>query len=187
MVFPRVISDQQVRQSDYVTSNLVLFGTRETNAIIEKFADRLPLHLDAGAGDYGLLYIYPMNRHYLLINSGLPWWTQPKQAAGEQGLLGLSLAYGEIQHNRLGPAASPEAPVIPLSGWWEAAGNLPRDVDAGGRVESQVVHTLQEGVEAVAQTHLVEVDVATLLDRSRQVHRSVPLGLPAPEGTSAEL
>jgi len=86
MVFPRVISDQQVRQSDYVTSNLVLFGTRETNAIIEKFADRLPLHLDADAADYGLLYIYPMNRHYLLINSGLPWWTPPKQAAGEQGL-----------------------------------------------------------------------------------------------------
>ncbi|NLE34306.1 MAG: prolyl oligopeptidase family serine peptidase [Bacteroidales bacterium] len=86
MVFPRVISDQQVRQSDYVTSNLVLFGTRETNAIIEKFADRLPLHLDVDASDCGLLYIYPMNRHYLLINSGLPWWIPPKQAAGQQGL-----------------------------------------------------------------------------------------------------
>lgn len=86
MVFPRVISDQQVRQSDYVTSNLVLFGTRETNAIIEKFADRLPLHLDVDAPDCGLLYIYPMNRHYLLISSGLPWWTPPKQAAGQQGL-----------------------------------------------------------------------------------------------------
>jgi dienelactone hydrolase len=86
MVFPRVISDQQVRQSDYVTSNLILFGTRETNAVIEKFADRLPLHLYAGTGDYGLLYIYPMNRHYLLISSGLPWWTPPKQAAREQSL-----------------------------------------------------------------------------------------------------
>ena len=86
MVFPRVISDQQVRQSDYVTSNLVLFGTRETNAIIEQFADRLPLHLDADAPDYGLLYIYPMNRHYLLISSGLPWWTPPKKACGQQGL-----------------------------------------------------------------------------------------------------
>lgn len=86
MVFPRVISDKQIRQSDYVTSNLVLFGTRETNAIIEKFADKLPVHLDADANEYGLLYIFPMNRHYLLINSGLPWWTPPKQAAGQQGL-----------------------------------------------------------------------------------------------------
>ncbi|MCK7542179.1 MAG: hypothetical protein MZV63_70530 [Marinilabiliales bacterium] len=37
MVFPGVISDKEVRQSDYVTSNLILFGTKETNAIIEKF------------------------------------------------------------------------------------------------------------------------------------------------------
>jgi len=86
MVFPRVISDQQVRQSDYVTSNLILFGTRETNTIIEKFADKLPMHLDATAHDYGLLYIYPMNRHYLLVSSGLPWWTPPKQTTGQQGL-----------------------------------------------------------------------------------------------------
>lgn len=86
MVFPRVIADKDIRQSDYVTSNLVLFGTRETNAIIEKFADRLPLHLDADAADYGLLFIYPMNRHYLLINSGLPWWTPSEEASGQQGL-----------------------------------------------------------------------------------------------------
>ena len=86
MVFPRVIADKDVRQSDYVTSNLVLFGTRETNAVIEKFADRLPMHLNAEAEEYGLVYIYPMNRHYLLINSGLPWWTPPEQEAGQQGL-----------------------------------------------------------------------------------------------------
>ena len=86
MVFPRVIADKDVRQSDYVTSNLILFGTRETNAIIEKFADRLPMHLDDEAAEYGLIYIYPMNRHYLLINSGLPWWTTPKEATAQQGL-----------------------------------------------------------------------------------------------------
>ena len=85
MVFPRVIADKDVRQSDYVTSNLVLFGTRETNAIIEKFADNLPFHLDKDASDYGLVYIFSLNRHYVLVNSGLPWWTLPKNASGQGG------------------------------------------------------------------------------------------------------
>ena len=83
MIFPRVISDQAVRQSDIETSNLVLFGTRETNSIIEKYADELPMHLDADANDYSLLYIYPMNGRYLLINSGQSWWTLPK--GGDDG------------------------------------------------------------------------------------------------------
>lgn len=85
MVFPRVIADRDVRSSDYVRSNLILFGTRETNSVIEKFADQLPMHLDPQAVNYGLVYIYPMNRHYLLINSGLPWWTPPKKQAGQGG------------------------------------------------------------------------------------------------------
>lgn len=86
MVFPRVVSDKEVRQSDYVTSNLILFGTKETNAIIDKFSDKLPMHLNPDAEDYGLVYIFPMNRHYILINSGLPWWTPPKKAPGQGGL-----------------------------------------------------------------------------------------------------
>jgi len=86
MVFPRVVSDREVRQSDYVTSNLILFGTRETNAIIDKFSDKLPIHLNTGADGYGLVYIFPMNRHYILVNSGLPWWTSPKAAPGQGGL-----------------------------------------------------------------------------------------------------
>ena len=85
MVFPRVIADREVRASDYVTSNLILFGTRETNSVIEKFADRLPVHLDPKAENYGLVYIFPMNRHYILVNSGLPWWTPPKKQAGQGG------------------------------------------------------------------------------------------------------
>ncbi len=85
MVFPRVIADKDVRSSDYVRSNLILFGTRETNSIIEKFADNLPLHLDPAAENYGLVYIFPMNRHYILVNSGLPWWTPPKKLAGQGG------------------------------------------------------------------------------------------------------
>ena len=83
MVFPRVIADKDIRASDYVTSNLILFGTRETNSVIEKFADNLPVHLEREATGYGLVYIFPLNRHYVLINSGLPWWTPPKSAEGQ--------------------------------------------------------------------------------------------------------
>ena len=80
MIFPRVISDVQVRQSDYDKSNLILFGTRETNSIIEKFADRLPMSLKSDARDYGLVYVFPLNNHYVLVNSGLPWWTPASKA-----------------------------------------------------------------------------------------------------------
>ena len=86
MVFPRVLSDKELRQSDYDNSNLILFGTKETNAIIAKFADRLPVQLSNDAKDYGLLYIFPVNKHYVLINSGLPWWTPPKKAPGQGGM-----------------------------------------------------------------------------------------------------
>jgi len=78
MVFPRAIPDRDVRPSDLSTSNLVLFGTRETNALIERFADRLPLALDQAAGPgYGLAFIYPIDGRYVVVSSGLPWWTQP--------------------------------------------------------------------------------------------------------------
>lgn len=75
MAFPRVLSDKEVRPSDLASSHLILFGTKETNSIIAKFSGQLPLHLDSSAVDYGLLYIFPRGEHYVLINSGLPWWT----------------------------------------------------------------------------------------------------------------
>lgn len=78
MIFPRVIADTEIRQSDYEVSNLILFGTSKTNHVINEFADRLPIHLKNGTGEYGLVYIFPMNTHYVLINSGLPWWTEPE-------------------------------------------------------------------------------------------------------------
>ncbi len=85
MVFPRVVADRDVRPDDYVKSNLILFGTRETNSVIAKFAADLPMHLEKGGDEYGLVYIYPMNRRYLLINSGLPWWTPPAGEGAEAG------------------------------------------------------------------------------------------------------
>ncbi len=92
MVFPRVMADRELRQSDFETSNLILFGTRETNSIIEKFADKLPLHLNANADNYGLVYVYPMNDRYVLINSGLSWWTPERPKEGEQ-TVGMRLAF----------------------------------------------------------------------------------------------
>jgi poly(3-hydroxybutyrate) depolymerase len=84
MVFPRAISDKEVRESDYQHSNLILFGTAKTNAIIQKFEEKLPMELSSGENEYGLLYIYPANEHYLLINSGLEWWTPSEEKKGKQ-------------------------------------------------------------------------------------------------------
>jgi pimeloyl-ACP methyl ester carboxylesterase len=85
MVFPRTVAAGAIRQSDFNVSNLVLFGNKETNSVIAKFANRLPMHLDANAKDYGLVYIYPIDGHYVLINSGLPWWTPARQSAAGSG------------------------------------------------------------------------------------------------------
>ncbi|MBN1387043.1 MAG: hypothetical protein JW965_01265, partial [Bacteroidales bacterium] len=54
MIFPRVLADNGVRQSDIETSNLVLFGTAATNSMIHKYADRLPVQLKEDVDDYGL-------------------------------------------------------------------------------------------------------------------------------------
>lgn len=74
MVFPRVVADRDVRPSDLESANLVLFGTRETNGIIARFGDRLPVHLDGASQAHGLVYVYPIEDRYVLVNSGLPWW-----------------------------------------------------------------------------------------------------------------
>lgn len=75
MFFPRVVADKEVRKSDIESSNLILFGTKETNSVIAQHAARLPLHLNASAKDYGLFYIFPVDQHYVAVSSGLPWWT----------------------------------------------------------------------------------------------------------------
>ena len=71
--FP-VKADTAVTPEDLDSSDLVLFGTRESNSLIARFAPVLPLALNAGAADYGLLFIAPVGSHYALVSSGLPWW-----------------------------------------------------------------------------------------------------------------
>ena len=34
------------------------------------------LALNAGAADYGLMFVYPVDGRYVVIHSGLPWWTR---------------------------------------------------------------------------------------------------------------
>jgi poly(3-hydroxybutyrate) depolymerase len=82
MVFPRVMSDKEVRPSDLKDANLILFGTKETNTVIEKYSDRLPLQLNAAsANDFGLLYVFPLDGHYVAVSSGLTWWTGAQPGA----------------------------------------------------------------------------------------------------------
>jgi hypothetical protein len=76
MVFPRVLADREVRPSDLESASLVLFGTRETNSLIAKYGDRLPMQFNKEAEPgYGLVYIFPIDKHYVLVSSGLPWWS----------------------------------------------------------------------------------------------------------------
>ena len=78
------------------TSNLLLFGTKETNSVIARFADRLPLALQAGAADYGVVFAAPSgDDHYLLVNSGPPWWTGAEQTK-RTGLSFLNAPYSVL-------------------------------------------------------------------------------------------
>jgi len=80
--FPRILADKEVRPSDLKNANLILFGTRETNLLIDQYRKDLPLHLDASDKTHGLVYIYPVGSHYVVISSGLPWWSGQQQAQG---------------------------------------------------------------------------------------------------------
>lgn len=74
MFFPRILADKEVRASDLASSNLILFGVKETNSVIQQIESLLPMHLDPADQDHGLVYIYPHNERYVVVNSGQPWW-----------------------------------------------------------------------------------------------------------------
>jgi predicted esterase len=78
MIFPRVMADKDLRPFDIESSNLILFGTKETNTMIAKYAEQLPLTWSGGEAENGLAYVFPVGKKYVLVNSGLPWW----EAAG---------------------------------------------------------------------------------------------------------
>jgi predicted esterase len=70
-----VKADKDVTEQDLASSDLVLFGNAQTNTLIARFAADLPLTLDPGAADYGLLFVAPVGRHLALVSSGRTWWT----------------------------------------------------------------------------------------------------------------
>lgn len=81
--FPRVVADRSVRQSDLETANLILFGTRETNRLIDRFSDRLPMQYTGAAGTTsGLVYIFPVGLQSVVVSSGRPWWEAPPPPGG---------------------------------------------------------------------------------------------------------
>lgn len=82
MVFPRVLADREVGERDLENSNLVLFGTAETNRIIAQYADSLPMAFQ-GTEEQSLVYTFPNEQNMLLINSGLPFWEIPM---GQEGV-----------------------------------------------------------------------------------------------------
>jgi hypothetical protein len=68
-------ADKDVTADDLAEANLILFGAKETNSLIARFARQLPLALSPSAADYGLVFVAPVNDRYVVVNSGLPWWT----------------------------------------------------------------------------------------------------------------
>jgi pimeloyl-ACP methyl ester carboxylesterase len=76
--FP-VHSDEEEARTTGAAHHVVLFGTRQTNSILRGLD--LPLELNAGAADYGLLFVAPAGRgQYVVVSSGLPWWTGAQEA-----------------------------------------------------------------------------------------------------------
>ncbi len=75
LLFLRSMADKDVTRRDLDGANLVLFGNKETNSLIARLDHQLPLALKAGAADYGLVFVAPAGDRYVLVNSGLPWWT----------------------------------------------------------------------------------------------------------------
>jgi hypothetical protein len=67
--------DRAVSEKDLAEDNLILFGNKETNTLVARFAKQLPLELNASAADYGLVFVAPIGRRYVVVNSGRPWWT----------------------------------------------------------------------------------------------------------------
>ena len=79
----RVKDDTAVTADDIASSNLILWGDPESNAVIKKIADKLPIHWQAdsivvdrekySSADHAPIMIYPnpLNpKHYIVLNSG---------------------------------------------------------------------------------------------------------------------
>jgi enterochelin esterase-like enzyme len=91
----RVASDRDLDSADRDGANLVLFGNRETNALIARLAGSFPIELNPGAADYGLIFVAPAGDRYVVVNSGLPWWIGA-EAAARQVMRFMSPVYSAL-------------------------------------------------------------------------------------------
>ena len=89
----RVLEDRAFNEPE---GNVVLFGTKETNTVLAKYATELPLHLNPGAADYGLMYVYPVGERNVVVSSGLPYWVRLDQVK-VPGLPFLPVKYRLLQ------------------------------------------------------------------------------------------
>lgn len=86
MVFPRVLTDKQVRPSDLESANLVLFGDKGNNSVIADLSEELPMSYQGDSENTGLAYVFPHRGHYVLINSGLSIMDAPDSEKVIDGL-----------------------------------------------------------------------------------------------------
>lgn len=92
-VNPRVVSDREVTGADLQSSNLLLFGTSKTNSVIARLGNGLPMELK-NTDEYGLVYIYPNGKRYVVISSGIPFW----QSVPESQAIGTSTVSGRTRY-----------------------------------------------------------------------------------------
>lgn len=97
MLTNRVIPDAEVTEYEMKSANLILFGNKATNSVIARLVPQLPVQLNPGAADYGLVFITPLGgQHYAVISSGLPWWTRADQS-NRPGLAQNPLPYRALE------------------------------------------------------------------------------------------
>jgi len=75
-LLPARVADRDVRPSDLESSNLVLFGRKKRTPSSQNSTIGCD-SIGSGAAGYGLVYVFPIDQHYVVVSSGLPWWTPP--------------------------------------------------------------------------------------------------------------
>ncbi|TDB65971.1 carboxylesterase family protein [Arundinibacter roseus] len=99
MVFPRVLADREVSAADKASSHLILMGTAQSNKIVGEMADKLPFQLkEESTATHGLVYIFPNNNRYVLVNSGLPWWEMPDKTNNPLARLSTPGSIGTLRN-----------------------------------------------------------------------------------------
>jgi dienelactone hydrolase len=90
-----VKADKDLTAREIAESNLILFGIRQNNLLVARFAREFPMELNPSAADYGLVFVAPVGNRYVVVNSGLPWWTGA-DAVKRSGWRNVPAPYGVL-------------------------------------------------------------------------------------------